>query len=103
MLFRHHPKLTFAGAPIWPHTLAGSSGEGDPCGEVPNAVLKSVKYIKVSTSEGPRLMLEFTCGGKSLGSMIKLDNSAYIMPLFEWLKNRRGKTVQEIGESEVDL
>ncbi len=97
-----HPKLTFSGAPVWPPALAGSSGEV-PVSEVREAVLKNVKYLKISTSEGPRLLLEFTSGGKILGGAIRLDNPTYIMPLFEWLKNKRGKTVQEIAETQVDF
>jgi len=103
MLFRNHPKLTCSGAPIWPPTLVGSLGEGDTFCSVDNAVLKNIRYFKVSTTEGARLMLEFACGEKICGSTIKLDNPAYLMPLFEWLKNKRGRTIEEIGDSKIEF
>jgi hypothetical protein len=103
MLFREHPKLTCSGVSIWPPALVGSRGEKETICAADNAVLKNIRYFKVSTSEGPKLLLEFTCGEQICSSTIKLDHPVYVMPLFEWLKNQRGKTITEIGNSEIEF
>jgi hypothetical protein len=97
MLLRDHQLMNYGGNHSWPPDWLWTAGYDTthPHGEV--GILKAV--LRSAPPEGCFLVMEH-CGAEYVGVLL-LDDRAFCRQIFEILIRSIGKTVQEIGD--IDL
>jgi len=97
MILRDHPKVR----DIWPPEPGGAfrTGFQSPQGGVD--ILGEVLYYSPVANAKADIALRTTFGGQEFTRDILLDDAAFATKLASWFRQQTGKTIQEIGGSEL--
>jgi hypothetical protein len=97
MILRDHPKMR----DIWPPEPGGAFRPGfrSPQGGVD--VLDEVLYYSPVANAKANIALRTRFDGQEFTRDILLDDTRFATRLVSWLRQQAGKTIQEIGASEL--
>jgi hypothetical protein len=100
---REHPKLKWQGISIWPPQWGGSYGPGDKFPRPEEGQLEEVQINEEDYIGPRRLGVTIRFEGRKYSGQMPLDDPEAATRLYEFLKERLGQPLSEIGNEVVDL
>jgi hypothetical protein len=98
MILRHHPKLS-----PWPPTSGFACPGPTPSeNEVGGLILRNVVMISTA-SAATKLLLILDYKGSDCEYVLECDDGQFARSLYENAQNGRGRSLQRIGDFEIDL